>query len=326
MATKPGTTKLNQAFYELRTLAGITFCLLACALVSQTSRLTINLGKSKKFYERVKNSALLIPVSDRDSEEGKALIAAVRKYWTHTPFKFISQEEFNEIRDKKQKNPHRIYLIRETYERLKYSRKDWAYTKYFLTTEWGGVEVLDAPFVEFKLPVKSENRQVKNPDYSFIYGLMIKQLNYDLELMNETNNYSQIKRETLIKASFKKELQGYKEKELLVSQTDLDNYVMNLPDSKKSEAQKERFIKYVAKKTKLDATHIKFVNEQEIKNAVAFNDSKKMVYTGFTLYNAEDGKMLRRIDAHSKNRKVNGVITVFLAVVIIAIGLFFFVL
>lgn len=300
--------------------------MLSFVMVSQTSRLTINLGKSAKFYERVKNSALLIPLVDKNGEEEKALVAAVRRYWTHTPYKFISKEEFNEIREKKIKNPHRIYLIKETYERLKYSRKDWAYTKYFLTTEWGGVEVLDAPFIEFKLPVKTENKQVKNPDYAFIYGLMVKQLNYDLELMAKTKEYSVIKRETLIKANFKKELKGYSDKELLVSQADLDNYMMNLPDSKKDSLQKAKLVKYISRKTKLNPAQIKFAGEQQIKNAIALNDSKKMVYTGYTIYNAEDGKMLRRIDAHTKNRKVNGVITVFLTLLIIAIGLFFFVL
>lgn len=269
------------------------------------------------------NSALLIPIKDRNNEEERALIAAVRKYWTHTPFKFITQEEFDVMRKTKVKNPNRVYLIKETYERLKYSRKDWAYTKYYLTTELGGIEVLDAPYIEFKLPVKTENKEVKNPDYGFLYGLMMKQLNYDINLMADKKNYSSIKRETLIKANFKRDLKKYAGKEILVSQTDLDNYMMNLPDGKKNAKQKEKFLKYISKKTKTEVSKIKFVPEDEIKKAVSYSKSDALVYTGFTVYDTEDGKMLRRIDPHTGKRKVNAVFTVFLSLVIIAVAALF---
>ncbi|MDX2171886.1 MAG: hypothetical protein SFY56_02125 [Bacteroidota bacterium] len=298
----------------LKILISITFCL--SNLFGQNSRLTNSIRKGEKLYKIIQSSALLIPIKDWNSPEDRALMTAVRRYWKQTPYQFISQDEMNEIRKSKISKPNRIYLIKETYERLKKKRKDWAYTKYYITEELGGVEVFDSPYIEFKLPVKTENREVVDLNYEFIYGLMIKQLNYDISLMSNKNEYKSITKKSLSKANFKNNLKSYANKMLLVSQSDLENYMMNLSDSKKTEKQKDKFIRYISKKTKLDKSNIKFVTEEDIKIAVSIRDPNSIVYTGFTLYNTEDGKMLRRIDASAGKRKVNTFITLLIASIV----------
>lgn len=292
----------------------VSFCLLN--LYGQNSRLTNSIKKSEKLHKVIQSSALLIPIKDWNNDEDKALMAAVRRYWKQTPYQFISQDEMNEIRKSKISKPNRIYLIKETYERLKKKRKDWAYTKYYIAEELVGVEVFDSPYIEFKLPVKTENREVIDLNYGFIYGLMIKQLNYDISLMTKTNEYKLITKKSLSKANFKNELRSFANKTLLVSQSDLENYMMNLSDSKKTEKQKDKFIRYISKKTKLNSSNIKFVTEEDIKIAVTIRDSNSMIYTGFTVYNTEDGKMLRRIDPSKGKRRINALITLFVATIV----------
>lgn len=284
---------------------------------AQNSRLTISGKRSEKFYNLIKSSVLLVPIKSRDSLEEKALIAAVRRYWKQTPYQFISYTEWDKIRRDNIKPENRIFLIKETYVRLKKRRKDWAYTKYYITGELGGTEILDAPYIEFKLPVKTKDRELENMDCGFIYGLMIKQMDYDVVTMANKSSYLAITKKSLIKATFKNDLKNFSDKTLLVTQPDLENYMMNLRDSKKSEKQKEKFFRYISKKTKLQVDKIKFVTEQELSLAVSAKNNNCMIYTGFTIYNAKDGKMLRRIDPSSGKRKTNAFITVLLSVVVV---------
>ncbi len=208
---------------------------------SQTSRLTIPSNKVPGFYMRVKISTLIVPIKDRTDHEDTAMIEAVNKYWKIGPVKFVNVAELNEHRKSKTRIPGCVYLLKETYERLKHSRKDWAYTKFYLTTEPGGVEILDAPYIEFKVPVKSRNKDISMIDNSFIFGLIVKQMNYDVLLMNEKEKYYKIKRGSLITADFKNDLKPYASKNLLVSKCDLQNYIMNMPDEKKTEKCESEF-------------------------------------------------------------------------------------
>ena len=293
-------------------------------VLSQNSRLTINLKQAPDFCQSVKSSVLIIPLINNSESEINSLKAAVRKYWKVSTYKFINKEEYDRMRDMDKSGNNTMYLLKETYERLSYRRKDWAYTKYFITSEPGGVEVLDAPYVEFKLPVKSEGGQVKEMDYSFIYGLMIKQMNYDLELMCKYEEYRSIKRKDLISARFDRDLKDLRNMDLLISMSDLENYRMNLPDDKKNEKQKNKLNRFLIKKTGVDAGHIKFVKEEDIKKAVSNGDTTVLIYTGFTIYTASDGRMLRRIDPNRGKRRAKTVLTVFVTALIITGSLMFF--
>ena len=299
-------------------------CILTCQ--SQTSRLTIPSNKVPGFYTRVTISTLIVPLKDRPDHEDTALIDAVNKYWKICPVKFVNFAEFNSYRKSKAKIPACIYLLKETYERLKYNRKDWAYTKFYLTPEPGGVEILDAPYIEFKVPIKSRNKDISMIDNSFIYGLILKQMNYDVMLMNDKEKYSKIKRSVLISDDFKNGLKEYASKNLLVSRYDLENYMMNMPDENKTEKCEPEFLNYIAAKTKIDISRIKFVPEEEIKKAVLENDTSALIYTGFTIYNASDGKMLRRIDVSSSKRKVHSAFTFSLSAFMVAASAFLFTL
>jgi len=291
---------------------------------AQTSRLTINLSRAPGFYNKIIASTLIVPLKNQPNHQDSALMEAVSKYWKLGPFKFITEREFDVIRQNKIKLPNTFYLYNETYLRLKSSRMDWAYTKYFFTTELYGVELMDAPYIEFKLPVKTVKNEVSSLDYSFIFGLVIKQLDYDIQLMGDKEKYSKIERKSLITNNFKKELKEYSKKNMLVSKSDLENYMMNLPDKIKNESQKQNFLNYISSQTRIDTSQIKFVEEKDITNAIYSEDKNSLIYTGFTVYNASDGKMLRRIDVSSKERKKHAVYTGGLSIFIVAASLMFF--
>lgn len=127
--------------------------------VAQSSKLTLKPAQVSIFYQEISQAMLVIPITDSKDPEEKALIDAVKKYWTICPYKIISRKVFDELQAKHEAPPPKtFYLVKETYERLKHRKKDWAYTKYFITKQNLWVEEQDQPFIEFKLPLKTANR------------------------------------------------------------------------------------------------------------------------------------------------------------------------
>lgn len=290
--------------------------------LSQNSRFTISDKEADDFFSDISTFSLIVPLKFDSEKENNALKEAVKKYWKHTPYKFVTKKEFEGIQQKEPEK-NKLYLVKETYERLKYRRKDWAYSKFYLSRENGGVEVLNSPYIEFKVPIKSEDRWTKQVDGSFIYGLMMKQMNFDVGLMFNMSNYKPIQRKSLIKDKFTSQrLKPYSNRVLLVSKSDFQNYAMNLRDSKKTVHQEEKFLKYISKKTALPLDKIKYETEDNISKAVSSSDKSKLVYTGFSIYNPENGELLRRIDPNSGKRKRKAFVTVLLTGVLVGTGLF----
>jgi hypothetical protein len=291
---------------------------------AQSSRITISPKRAPGFYNRIKNSLLIVPLNDTRTREDSALIRAVRTYWKACPYKFITETELVQIIKSKSRPTNYVYFVEETYQRFKHKRMDWAQTKCYISSEPDGVETISSPFMEFRLPVKTRNNEVLYPDYSYLYALIVRHFNQEVELMNDGANYKNIKRRALIKADFKKELRAYSTKTMLTTENDFENYAMNLPDRMKKSSLHASFIRYISKKTGMDTSRIKIVPEEDILLAVKSNDPNTLVYTGFTVYNTQDGKLLRRIDVSSGKRKQHAVMTTGISGVFLAAAFLIF--
>jgi hypothetical protein len=296
----------------------------ACFMSGQSSHITVSPKKARGFYKRLKSSTLIVPLSDKPTHEDSALVQAVTLYWKASAYKFISETELVQIIKSKSKPANYVYLVEETYQRFKHKRMDWAQTKCYISSEPDGAEMASTPFLEFKLPVKTRNNEVSYPDYSYLYPLIVKHFNRETELMSDEENYKKIKRRTLIKADFKRELKEYSSKMMFTTENDFENYAMNLPDDMKKASLYSSFTRYISKKTGMDTSHIRIVDEEKILNAVVRNDPNALVYTGFTVYNAQDAKLLRRIDVSSRKRKQHAVMTTGISGILLAAAILIF--
>ena len=276
------------------------------------------------FYNVVKQATLVIPITDKKDPEEKALLDAVKKYWTVCPYKIISRKVFNEMQNNHSETPPKtFYLLKETYERLKRRKKDWAYSKYYITKQNVWVEEHDEPYMEFKLPLKTLNRTPVELPCGYLFGLMIKHLNAELLLMKDPVAYeNSFSRKKLVKANFKHSLKAYAGKTLLVSANELEDYMINLPeDDKDLNRQQNKLIKFIARKTKIKRANIKMTSPDEIKTAIEKADANTLIYTGFSVYNAQDAKMLRRIDPNRGFKPGQWVLAIGISAAVIAAAL-----
>jgi hypothetical protein len=276
------------------------------------------------FYNEVKQATLVIPITDKKDPEEKALLDAVKKYWTVCPYKIISRKVFNEMQNNHSETPPKtFYLLKETYERLKRRKKDWAYSKYYITKQNVWVEEHDEPYMEFKLPLKTLNRTPVELPCGYLFGLMIKHLNAELLLMKDPVAYeNSFSRKKLVKANFKHSLKAYAGKTLLVSANELEDYMINLPeDDKDLNRQQNKLIKFIARKTKIKRANIKMTSPDEIKTAIEKADANTLIYTGFSVYNAQDAKMLRRIDPNRGFKPGQWVLAIGISAAVIAAAL-----
>ena len=214
------------------------FFVMGCglSLFAQSSKITLSTDKAKAFYEALSRSTLIIPITDSKDPEEKALLDAVKKYWSVSVYKTISRKQFDEMQKNHTPSPvNTFYLIRETYERLKHRKKDWAYTKYFISKQAVWVEEQEEPYIEFKIPLKTIHGEPSELPCGFLFGLMIKHFNRELGLMKNPEVLDTlVSRRRLLKVNFKHSLKPYAQKTLLVSKNELENYMINLPDSKKN--------------------------------------------------------------------------------------------
>ncbi len=272
---------------------------------AQSSKLSLKSEEVNSFYEAVSQSTLVIPITDKKDPEEKALLDAVKKYWTICPYKILSRKVFEAMQNNQTAvSPKTFYLIKETYERLKHRKKDWAYTKYYITRQNLWIEEHDEPYIEFKLPLKTVNYEPTEVPCAYLFDLMVKHFNNELLLMKNPKAYIEVaSRKKLLKANFKHSLKPYANRQLLVSKNELENYMINLPDDRKNiNKQQVRFIKSIAKKTKINRNKIKMASEEEIKTAIDKADTNTLVYTGYSVYNAQNAFMLRRIDPNKGAR------------------------
>ncbi len=291
---------------------------------AQSSKLTIKPSEVQGFYNEVAQATLVIPITDKKDPEEKALLDAVKKYWTICPYKTISRKVFNEMQNNHSETPPKtFYLLKETYERLKRRKKDWAYSKYYITKQNLWVEEHDEPYVEFKLPLKTQNHTLVELPCGYLFGLMIKNLNAELLLMKDPAAYANsFSRKKLVKANFKHSLKAYAGKMLLVTADELENYMINLPeDDKDINRQQHKLIKFIARKTKIKRSNIKMVSPDEIKTAIEKADANTLIYTGFSVYNAQDAQMLRRIDPNRGFKPGQWVLAIGLSAAVIATAL-----
>jgi hypothetical protein len=290
---------------------------------AQSSKLTLKANQVNIFYQEITQATLIIPITNAKDPEEKALLDAVKNYWKICPYKTISRKDFDELQTKHEApSPKTFYLVKETYERLKQRKKDWAYTKYYISKQNHWVEEQDEPFIEFKLPLKTVNRVPTELPVAYLFGLMIKHFNNEVLLMKNEEAYANISgRKKLFKVNFKHSLKSYANKTLLVSKNELENYMINLPEDKKDvEKQLARFIKSIRKKTKIKPANIKIVNEVDIKLAIAKADANTLIYTGYTIYNTQDATMLRRIDPNKGARPFHWVLASTIVVVVVVVA------
>jgi hypothetical protein len=304
-------------------LSVFLFFLLALPGIAQSSKFNLKPSRVKTFYQEISQATLVIPIGDSKDPEEKALINAVKKYWTICPYKTISRKAFDElITNHTAASPKTFYLVKETYERLKRRKKDWAYTKYYISTQNHWVEEQDEPFIEFKLPLKTVKRVPSELLCGYLFGLMIKNLNGEVLLMKNPEIYANaFSRKKLLKVNFKHSLKPYANKTLLVSKNELENYMINLPDDKKDvDKQQARLLKSIIKKTKIRKDKVKMAGEGEIRLAITKADTNTMIYAGYSIYNTKDGLLLRRIDPHRSARPYYWVAAVTLSLAVIAIA------
>ena len=286
---------------------------------AQSSKITLNANQVSTFYQEISQATLVIPVTDLKDPEEKTLIDAVKKHWTICAYKTISRKAFDELHLKDEPaSPKTYYLIKETYERLKRRKKDWAYTKYYITKEKHWVEEQNQPFIEFKLPLKTINRIPVEVPVGYLFDLMIKHLNGEVHLMKNPDAYAaSFSRKKLLKVNFKHSLKPYAGKTLLISKNELENFMINLPDAWKDGEQQDRFMVSIYKKTKINPANIKMATEAEIKTAVTKEDSNTLIYTGYSIYNAQDAKMIRRIDPNKGAKPGHWILVVTLSAAVI---------
>jgi hypothetical protein len=291
---------------------------------AQSSKLTIKPSEVQGFYNEVAQATLVIPITDKKDPEEKALLDAVKKYWTVCPYKTISRKVFNEMQNNHSETPPKtFYLLKETYERLKRRKKDWAYSKYYITKQNLWVEEHDEPYVEFKLPLKTQNHTPVELPCGYLFGLMIKNLNAELLLMKTPTAYeNSFSRKRLLKVNFRHSLKAYAGKTLLVSANELEDYMINLPeDDKDIHRQQSKFIRFIARKTKIKRSNIKVASPDEIKTAIEKADASTLIYTGFSVYNAQDGRILRRIDPNRGFKPGQWVLAIGISAAVIATAL-----
>jgi hypothetical protein len=291
---------------------------------AQSSKLMIKPSEVQGFYNEVAQATLVIPITDKKDPEEKALLDAVKKYWTICPYKTINRKVFNEMQNNHSETPSKtFYLLKETYERLKRRKKDWAYSKYYITKQNVWIEEHDEPYVEFKLPVKTQNYTPVELPCGYLFGLMIKNLNAELLLMKDPVAYeNSFSRKKLVKVNFKHSLKAYAGKTLLVTADELENYMINLPeDDKDINGLQNKLIKFIARKTKLKRSNIKVASRDEVKTAIEKADANMLIYTGFSVYNAQDAKMLRRIDPNRGFKPGQWVLAIGLSAAVIATAL-----
>jgi hypothetical protein len=299
------------------------FFLLAVSfgLYAQSSRLSVKKLKTRRFAEQITESVLIVPVHNEKDPEEKALMEAVKKYWKVSRFEFIADKDLEatyEANIRGEKNS--MYLIRESYNRRKTKKKDWSFTKYYISVNPSFVEVWGDPYLQFKLPVKAVNKINPEPaKCEFLYGMMMKHLNREVLYMKDPDKYGKVSRRRLYKATFEGSLEPYANRDLLVSRKELDNFMMNLPERRKTPDQEAKFISYLVKRLKMNPEKIRLVSDDYIKKAISSEDKKVLIYTGFSVYRAEDAAMLRRIDPHRSNRiAFNNTFTIGLLVAIAA--------
>ena len=300
---------MKKAYYIFITLlvSGSTL------IQAQSSKLTLRASKAQDFYNEVAQATLVIPITDKKDPEEKALLDAVKKYWTICPYKIMSNKIFSEMQKNHSETPPKtFYLLKETYERRKHKKKDWAYTKYYIAKQNVWVEEHDEPYIEFKLPLKTTDREPGELPCGYLFGLMIKQLNAELLLMKDKEAYSNsFSSKKLMKINFKHSLKAYAGKTLLVSANELENYMINLRDDDKDIVrQQKKLIKFLARKTKLPRSQIKMTSPDEIKTAIEKADTSTLIYTGFSVYNTQDAHLLRRIDPNRDAKPLHWVVAV----------------
>ncbi|HEX7415252.1 MAG TPA: hypothetical protein VF411_14500 [Bacteroidia bacterium] len=294
------------------------------ALPAQSSKFSLKASQAQAFYADVVQSTLVIPISDKKDPEEKALLDAVKKYWTICPYKTISSKVFYEMQNNRSETPPKTYyLLKETYERLHKSQKDWAYSKYFITRQNLWVEEHDEPYIEFKLPIKTVNHRTMELPCGYLFGLMIRHLNAELLLMKDREAYrNSFSRRNLIKANFKSSLKPYAGKTLLVGENELENYMIYLHDLDKDRVrQQEKLIKLIARKTKIDPSNIKMATENEIKTAIEKAGPNTLLYVGFTVYDAKDARILRRIDPNRGAKPFHWMLVISLSAAVVATAL-----
>ncbi len=271
---------------------------------AQSSRLSVKKRKSHGFAMQISQSTLVVAVKDKQDAEGKAMAEAVKKYWKISKYELVAEKDLEATfaaNVKAQKEC--MYLVRESYHRRKARKKDWSFTKYYLSVNPSFAEVWGDPYLQFKLPVKATDKENPEPlNSAFLYGLMMRHLNREVLYMQDPAKYGKVSRRRLYKATFEGSLKAYADRDLLVSKKELDNFMINLPEEKKTKVQEEKFFKYLAKKLKIKPERIKLVTDEQVKKAVEMQDKKALVYTGFTVFKADDAAMLRRIDPHRSNR------------------------
>jgi hypothetical protein len=302
---------------------------ISCGLYSQSARLSMKKSKFRRFAEMITESVLIVPVTNEKDPEEKALMDAVKKYWKVSKFEFVDNKDLEatyEANIRAEKNC--MYLIRESYNRRKTKKKDWSFTKYFISVNPSFVEVWGDPYLQFKLPVKTTNRINPEPaKCEFLYGMMMKHLNREVLYMKDPDKYGRVSRRRLYKATFEGSLEPYANRDLLVSRKELDNFMMNLPERRKTPDQEAKFIHYLVKRMKINPERIKLVSDDYIKKAIASEDKKVLIYTGFSVFRAEDAAMLRRIDPHRSNRiafNITFTISLFVAIAAFMVALSFF--
>ena len=182
--------------------------------VAQSSKLSLKPQRASAFYQEIAQATLVIPITDNKDPEEKALIDAVKKYWTICPYKIISRKAFDEMQTNHVAvSPKTFYLVRETYERLKHRKKDWAYTKYYISKQGLWVEEQDESYIDFKLPLKTVRGEPAELSCGYLFGLMIKHFNSELLLMKNPEAYANaFSRKKLMKATFKHSLKPYANK------------------------------------------------------------------------------------------------------------------
>ncbi len=305
----------------MKTFLIFILVLLNCSIgFAQSSKLSLHFDQVNQFYQEILHATLIIPVTDAKDAEEKALIDAVKKYWTVCPYKIMNRKAFDEMQSKHPEVSSKFfYLIKETYERLKPRKKDWAYTKYYISKQSHWVEEHEEPFIEFKLPLKTVNREPVELSVNYLFVLMIKHFNHEVLLMkNEETYFETSSRKKLLKVNFKHTLKPYANKTLLVSKNELENYMIDLPENRKEvEIQQARFIRSIVKKTKLNPANIKMANENEIKKAIAVADTNTMIYTGYSIYYAHNDVMIRRIDPHRSGRPVYWILAITISAAVI---------
>lgn len=304
-------------------LSALCLFILVFSLNGQSSRLSVKRSLAKRFAKQVTESVLIVPVGSETDPEEKALMDAIKKYWKVSKFEFVPGNDFESIyKANFQANKTCMYLVRESYDRKKTRKKDWSFTKYYISVNPTFIESWDDPSIQFKLPVKAVNRANPEPvNCSYVYGLMMKHMNREVLCLLDPAKYGRVSRRSLYKATFKGDLKTYADREMLVSKKELDNFMMNLREEDKSKIQEIKFMRYLAKKTKIAPLKIKFVGDDVIKKAVSSEDKRVLIYTGFSIFRAEDAAMLRRIDPHRSHRITSNIVFTFSFICALALAL-----